>query len=98
MEPIDKITEESAPEVSKTDIWKRGLIMLVFIFAFGVGQSLLYLTTIAQFLWLLFGCGLGLFPGSPGARALPKPVVTFSGSILLLRRPKKVCQSQCLRV
>lgn len=54
MEPIDKITEESAPEVSKTDIWKRGLIMLVFIFAFGVGQGLLYLTAIAQFLWLLF--------------------------------------------
>ena len=54
MDPIDKITEEPAPDVSKTDIWKRGLIMLVFIFAFGVGQSLLYLTAVVQFLWLLF--------------------------------------------
>lgn len=54
MDPIDKITEEPAPGVSNTDIWKRGLIMLVFILAFGVGQSLLFVTTVTQFLWLLF--------------------------------------------
>jgi hypothetical protein len=40
--------------VAKAEAWKRGLIMLAFIFAFGVGQSILYLTAVAQFLWLLF--------------------------------------------
>ena len=39
---------------AKSETWKRGLIMLVFMFAFGVGQSILYLTAVAQFLWLLF--------------------------------------------
>jgi hypothetical protein len=34
--------------------WLRGLFMLVFLFAFTIGHSLLFLTTIAQFLWLLF--------------------------------------------
>ena len=54
METIDSHIEEPRPAVVKSEVWKRGLIMLVFIFAFGVGQSILYLTTVAQFLWLLF--------------------------------------------
>ena len=53
MEPIDNTTREPVPEVVKPDTWKRGLIMLVFILAFGVAQSLLYLTAVVQFLWLL---------------------------------------------
>ena len=43
-----------APAAAKSEVWKRGLIMFVFMFAFGVGQSMLYLTAVAQFLWLLF--------------------------------------------
>jgi hypothetical protein len=54
MESVDKNTDNPAPEMSKPDIWKRGLVMLLFVFAFGVGQSLLYLTAVVQFLWLLF--------------------------------------------
>jgi len=54
MDPISNNNEAVASETSKPDTWKRGLIMLVFIFAFGVGQGLLYLTAVVQFLWLLF--------------------------------------------
>src|SRR3990170_4606855 len=55
MEPAEMTSKELEVQSStKLAIWKRGLFMLVFIFAFGVGQSLLYLTAVAQFLWLLF--------------------------------------------
>jgi hypothetical protein len=53
METIDSHIEEPTTAVGKSEVWKRGLIMLVFMFGFGVGQSILYLTTVAQFLWLL---------------------------------------------
>ena len=50
MTSIDSHTEEPATPASKSsDIWMRGLL-----FAFGVGQSIMYLTAVAQFLWLLF--------------------------------------------
>ena len=39
---------------ARSDAWRRGLFMLVFMILFGVGQSLLQLLTVAQFLWLLF--------------------------------------------
>jgi hypothetical protein len=35
-------------------VWTRGAIMLLFIFCFGLGQSILYAMTVVQFLWLLF--------------------------------------------
>lgn len=35
-------------------VWMRGLFMLLFMVGFGVGQSLLYLLAVVQFLWLLF--------------------------------------------
>lgn len=54
MESEDKNMGQSVPALGNPDTWKRGLTMLVFIFAFGVGQSLLYLTALIQFLWLLF--------------------------------------------
>jgi hypothetical protein len=44
---------ETTP-AEKSERWKRGLVMLVFLFAFGVAQGILYLTAVAQFLWLLF--------------------------------------------
>ncbi|MGI9521801.1 MAG: DUF4389 domain-containing protein, partial [Hyphomicrobiaceae bacterium] len=54
MESNEKTNERSPPEANKTNIWTRGLIMIVFTFAIGVGHGLLYLIAIAQFLWLLF--------------------------------------------
>ncbi len=55
MASVDPRTEESATPASKSsDAWMRGLFMLIFIFAFGVGQVILYLTALAQFFWLLF--------------------------------------------
>ena len=36
------------------DVWKRGLFMLLFAMAFGIGQLLLNLIAVVQFLWLLF--------------------------------------------
>jgi hypothetical protein len=35
------------------DVWMRGLFMLLFIIAFWVGQTLLNLLAIVQFIWLL---------------------------------------------
>ncbi len=53
MEPVEKKTEQPVPAAITSDTWKRGLIMLVLIIAFGVGQWLLYLTAVVQFVWLL---------------------------------------------
>lgn len=39
---------------SASDVWMRGLFMLLFIIGFTVGQWLLNLLAIVQFLWLLF--------------------------------------------
>ncbi len=36
------------------EVWKRGLFMLLFAIAFGVGQFVLNVTAVVQFLWLLF--------------------------------------------
>ena len=54
METTDSHGQEPAGAMGKSEVWKRGLIMLVFMFAFGVGQGILYLSAVAQFLWLLF--------------------------------------------
>ena len=37
----------------RAEIWRRGLVMLVFMVLFGIGQSLLQVLTVAQFLWYL---------------------------------------------
>jgi uncharacterized membrane protein len=39
--------------IESRDVWKRGLIMLLFTFAFGVGQMVLHAMAVVQFLWLL---------------------------------------------
>jgi hypothetical protein len=48
--------EVKAPEdkPSTSDVWMRGLFMLLFVIGFTVGQWLLNLLAIVQFLWLLF--------------------------------------------
>jgi len=35
------------------EIWKRGLFMLLFAIAFGIGQVILNATAVVQFIWLL---------------------------------------------
>jgi hypothetical protein len=62
--------EVKAPQdkPSTRDVWMRGLFMLLFMIAFWVGQTLLNLLAIVQFLWLLFANEpnqfLGRFGGS----------------------------------
>lgn len=41
-------------ESDRIPVWKRGLLMLLFAIAFGIGQALLNLIAIVQFFWLLF--------------------------------------------
>jgi hypothetical protein len=47
--------EMKAPEdkPSASDVWMRGLFMLLFIAGFAIGQWLLNLLAIVQFVWLL---------------------------------------------
>ncbi len=53
METSDSHAASSPAVPVRSEHWKRGLIMLAFMFAFGAGQSILYLIAIAQFVWLL---------------------------------------------
>jgi hypothetical protein len=46
-------TETAAARIDRRPIWMRGLFMLLFLFAFGVGQSLLCFLALVQFIWLL---------------------------------------------
>ena len=47
--------ESKAPDKpTARDVWMRGLFMLVLIIGFAVGQWLLNLLALVQFLWLLF--------------------------------------------
>lgn len=42
-----------ASEDKSAPVWKRGLIMLLFMMGFGLGQSVLFAIAIVQFLWML---------------------------------------------
>lgn len=35
------------------DIWMRGLFMLLFLFAFGLGETILFFIALLQFFWLV---------------------------------------------
>jgi hypothetical protein len=52
------------PITDSKDVWKRGLFMLLFAIAFGIGQAVLNAIAIVQFLWLRFTRE----PNSPLAR------------------------------
>lgn len=54
MQSKEKISEGSLSALGNVETWQRGLMMLLFIVAFGVAQSLLYLIAFIQFFWLLF--------------------------------------------
>ncbi|MEJ1990825.1 MAG: DUF4389 domain-containing protein [Maritimibacter sp.] len=49
--------EEMDPDWDGDDnnVWMRGLWMLVLAFLFGVGETILVIAAVLQFLWLLFG-------------------------------------------
>jgi hypothetical protein len=58
MDPFEQ-TNTSVPVQRKSSfgdvaVWMRGLYMLLLVLAFGIAQTLLCVTAIAQFLWLLF--------------------------------------------
>ena len=40
--------------ITSRQVWKRGMFMILFMIAFGIGQALLNICAIVQFLWLLF--------------------------------------------
>ncbi len=40
-------------DVEPQNVWKRGLLMLLFVIAFGLAQMLLNALAIVQFVWLL---------------------------------------------
>jgi hypothetical protein len=48
--------ETTAPDGKSAtrDVWLRGLVMFLFMIAFGFGVWVLNFLAIAQFLWLLF--------------------------------------------
>lgn len=54
MEPTEKPIRPLEPQPDWTAVWIRGLFMLLLALAFGVSQSVIWLTAIVQFLWLLF--------------------------------------------
>jgi hypothetical protein len=54
MEPSDDNERPSGSPFTNQETWKRGLAMFLFVVAFGIGQSLLFLMTLVQFIWLLF--------------------------------------------
>lgn len=49
----DKITDSPEPQSGRAGVWMRGLYMLILIVAVSVAQSVLDLTALVQFLWLL---------------------------------------------
>jgi hypothetical protein len=59
MDPIQQTTDQPTAEQRKSSfgdsaVWMRGLYMLLLLLAFAVGQSLLCIVAVVQFLWLLF--------------------------------------------
>jgi len=58
MEPFEQTTtpvaEPRKSTFADTAVWMRGLYMLLLALAFGIAQTLLCVTAVVQFLWLLF--------------------------------------------
>lgn len=53
----DVLLEEPGEEAqdAEENVWMRGLWMLVLAFLFGVGEFVLIVAAVLQFLWLLIG-------------------------------------------
>ena len=93
MEPDQTIpaTEARKSSFGDTAVWMRGLYMLLLVLAFGVAQTLLCVTAIAQFLWLLFsgeansqltqfGSSLSRWPRNRTRSATPSDPASASNS------------------
>jgi hypothetical protein len=65
--------ETKAPDgrPATRDVWMRGLFMLLFMIGFAMGQWLLNLLALVQFLWLMF------------AREPNQPIAHFGSSLSL---------------
>jgi hypothetical protein len=61
--------ERQAQSSEAHGVWKRGLFMLLLAIAFGIGQFVLNLVAVVQFLWLLFS-----YAQSSAAPLWPVPV------------------------
>lgn len=46
---------DTRDEAEDTNVWMRGLWMLVLALLFGIGEFVLLVAAVLQFLWLLFG-------------------------------------------
>lgn len=57
----------SSESRTSNPIWTRGIIMLLFIFAFGVAQTVLYALAVIQFLWMLIKGERNVFIADLGA-------------------------------
>jgi hypothetical protein len=64
--PYDQNNRDDAVPSHRATVLKRGAIMLLFIFLFGVAQSVLYAMAVLQFLWLLIGGARNEFLASFG--------------------------------
>jgi hypothetical protein len=53
-EPRSDETQEIDWDDEDNNVWMRGLWMLVLAFLFGVGEFVLVVAAVLQFLWLLF--------------------------------------------
>lgn len=49
---VDTARQNNSGLKSK-DIWMRGLFMLFFLFAFGLGETILFFIAVLQFFWLV---------------------------------------------
>ncbi len=49
---METIAPDDKP--STRDVWLRGLFMFLFMIGFAIGQGLLNIVAVVQFLWLLF--------------------------------------------
>lgn len=47
-------TDDQTGFIPQRSIWMRGILMLVFVFFFGVAEMMLFFSVILQFLWMLF--------------------------------------------
>ena len=63
------VNQTPVPITEPKDVWKRGLFMLLFAIAFGIGQAVLNAIAVVQFLWLLF------------TREPSNPLVRFGNSL-----------------
>lgn len=51
----DNSATETNYQPKNKSVWSRGLYMLIFLVLFGVAETVLFVLTIVQFFWMVFG-------------------------------------------